>query len=183
MESKLKLSLAMLLLLGWAACKKVETPKEESEHEAITSVRLIFSASGLTNDTVWFRDPDGDGGNAPTQLDTIFLNANTSYEVKTSIWNETKTPAEDMSIKIIEEADAHELFYLPANVNLSVSKTDKDSKGFPLGLESTWNVGNVGASGSLNFKLMHKPGLKTSNDSPSLGHADIDMNFPVLIQN
>ncbi|PIQ16288.1 MAG: hypothetical protein COW67_03840, partial [Flavobacteriales bacterium CG18_big_fil_WC_8_21_14_2_50_32_9] len=84
-KASLYLFLAATLMVG---CKKdKDSPKPNNptppanEEELITTVKITFvdTAGVEPTVTVFFRDPDGDGGNAPTQFDTIRLAANSVY--------------------------------------------------------------------------------------------------------
>ncbi len=166
----------------FCSCDKTKNPKAESEHDAITTVSLIFSQNNVVLDTFQFDDPDGVGGLPPRQLDTLFLERNQSYQVRVLFANKTKTPAVDVTPTIVQQGFAHEVYYLPNNLAIDIEKTDRDGLGFPLGLSSIWRTGTNTASGAVRVKLMHKPSVKGSNDSPNLGHSDVDVDFQTILQ-
>lgn len=149
--------------------------------ELITSVHLIFTDSSNTSivKTFKFRDPDGDGGNAPIQKDTIKLAANKSYSLAVKFWDETKTPNIDVTPDISAEANDHQVFFNFNGLVINHTYLDKDGNNNPVGLINKWRTKNI-ASGSANVILMHQVGVK--NGSQSSGETDVNITLPILIQ-
>jgi hypothetical protein len=170
-----------LMIAGSISCQKASDPNDENEHEAINKVSLSMTGGGATA-TFVMEDPDGDGGNPPTRIDTIRLKAGQTYTTAVSFKNLSGGVERDLTSGIASQGKAHEVFFLPAGVNLTITKTDKDANGYPLGLNSSWVVGAVG-TGSVLIKLMHKSGIKGANDAPTLGHSDVQIQVPVRITN
>lgn len=175
-------SFALLLLVGsvFAACKKPSDANDENEHEAINKVTLTFSRPGATNLVFVAEDPDGDGGLPPSRIDTIRLAAGQLYTAEVRFINIVNGVETDLTPEIITEGAAHEVFYVPTGLTLSISKTDRDVNGFPIGVATSWQTGPV-AIGSLLVKLTHKPGIKGPNDSPNLGHSDLQLAMPIRL--
>jgi hypothetical protein len=175
-------SLVLLVYtFGLNSCKKASNPNDENEHEAINKIELTFSMPGSTS-TFVAEDPDGDGGNPPTRIDTIRLKAGQTMGVMVKFKNLSGGTERDLSSGITAQGTAHEVFFIPTGVNLTITKLDKDAYGYPLGLNSSWVVGAAG-TGSVLLKLMHKSGIKGPNDAPTLGHSDIQIQLPVRITN
>lgn len=183
-KASLFLFLAAALMVG---CKKDDdTPKPSSstppanEEELITTVKITFidTAGVEPTVTVFFRDPDGDGGNAPTQFDTIRLVANTVYNAAIEVYDESKNPVENITTEIQEEDDEHIFCFTPTNVNLSIIRTDSDGT-YEVGLASQWTVGNVSV-GTTQVVLKHQPGVKDGTCAP--GDTDVELNFVTEIQ-
>ena len=175
------------LSLVVVSCKKDEVkpaePTPPNENELITTLELKFSGKGVIgNDTtfvVTFNDPDGDGGNAPTQ-ETIHLLKNSTYKVEVTLLDKSKTPAETISNEVLAEANDHLFFYSSNPTGLvDVLITDKDSNGKNLGLKSTWTTTNAG-SGKVKVKLMHQPGVK--DGTSATGDTDIEVDFQVNVK-
>ena len=171
------------LSLVVVSCKK-EDHGHDDEGELITTVELKFSGKGsLGPDTtfvVTFNDPDGDGGNAPTQFETIHLLKNSTYNVEVTLLDKSKTPAETISNEVLAEANDHLFFYSSNPTGLvDVLITDKDSNGKNLGLKSTWTTTNAG-SGKVKVKLMHQPGKK--DGTSATGDTDVDIDFQVNVK-
>ena len=169
----------LIVFIVWS-CDKAASPNNEQEHEAITSLALIFTNNSFI-DTVWFDDPDGDGGNPPVLLDTIKLSDSTNYQLAIRLFNKTKNPVQEITEVIRQQGRAHEFYFLPNQLNLAINKVDRDNNGFPLGLSSTWQTFQAD-TGIVRVKLMHKPIVKGPQDGPEKGHSDADVNFPIIVQ-
>lgn len=173
--------LFMLFSLAAISCKKTTSPNDENEHEAINRVVLTFSLPGGATQTFLAEDPDGDGGNQPTRIDTIRLVKNQLYTVSFQIFNVVNGVEKNITPTIIAQGRSHEVFFIPNGVVLTVLKTDRDLSGFPIGVSSTWQT-TVPASGQVLVKLMHKTGIKGPNDSPDKGHSDLELSMPVRVE-
>lgn len=168
------------------ACEKDKEP-EENQEEVITTMKLTFvPVGGGTTVTYQFKDPDGDGGAAPTQ-DEIVLVPSKTYNVTVQLLNETETPAEDITLEVQDEADAHRFYYQASgSSNIIVSALDNDLNGVPLGVTSTWTTGSV-SNGTIVITLRHyggnPPGKAAADpvDSPK-SSTDIDVTFNTKIQ-
>jgi len=169
----------MILLAGCS--KNVSNPNDENEHEAINKIELVFAETGGATKSFVIEDPDGDGGNPPSRIDTIKINSNKQYNVTVKVYNIASGVIKEVTYTILDEATAHELYFIPTGVSVTVQKTDKDKNGNPIGLLSTWQTSSAG-TGSILFKLMHKPALKGPNDGPNVGHTDIQLNLPIVIK-
>jgi hypothetical protein len=168
-------------LLILASCKKTSNPNNETEHSAVNGVELIFRQGTNVVGTFVAEDPDGDGGSPPTRIDPITLTAGQVYTAQIVIKNISNGIVKDITPTIQQQGREHEFFYLPAGVAVTITKTDKDVNGFPLGILSGWTAGAAG-NGSVTVKLMHKPLIKGPNDDPSKGHSDLQVVFPLRIQ-
>lgn len=177
-----KILLAALVLSSIVSCKKTATPADENEHESVNKIEFLFSRTGGSTTSFITEDPDGDGGNPPSRIDTIKLVAGATYTLDVKTYNLVNGVAKDITSTISSQASSHELFFIPTGVTLTITKNDKDRNNFPVGLNSTWVVGSA-ATGSIRFKVMHKPaGIKGPSDAPTVGHSDIDLNIPVKLQ-
>ncbi len=196
------------LLLGAAvaaltSCNKDDdTPGPVNEPEVITSLGIIIfeaSAPGTPIDTVWFRDPDGEGGNPPTVEETMTLNSSTNYLGRVLILNETEVLLEDAvasdfldeefnkTLEVEEEDDEHQLFYVdsPGTLWTAFSYTDMDDNTDPIGLEFSFTTGSAG-SGTLQVTLIHEPdkgasGVSSGDPTNAGGETDVDVTFNVTI--
>lgn len=179
------LSLISLFLIG---CKKdTSNPKDvipTEENELITTMELTFTGKGeLGGDTtfvVTFNDPDGEGGNAPIQFDTIRLLKNSSYSVEVMLFDKSKSPMDTISNEVVEEANDHLFFYTPNPSQLvHVTINDKDLNSKNLGMKSTWSTQEA-SSGKITIKLMHQPGIKDGESE--VGDTDVEIDFPLYIK-
>ncbi|TAD82491.1 MAG: type 1 periplasmic binding fold superfamily protein [Bacteroidetes bacterium] len=163
------------------ACKKEKD--DENEEELITTLRVNAREAGTTTTTSFlFRDPDGDGGAGPTRFDTIRLAPNKTYNITLEFLNESVTPAENITDEILAEAGDHQVYHVPAGVNITVNTFNVDAAGLPLGTTANWVTGAAGGFGTLRIALKHKPGQKTAGDAITKGETDIDVNFVTRVQ-
>jgi len=167
------------------SCKK-DAP-EENDEEVITTMKLTFvPVGGGTTLTYQFKDADGPGGAAATQNE-IVLAPSKSYNVNVQLLNETVTPAEDITLEVEDEADAHRFYYEPAvGSNITVSNLNNDGNGVPLGTTSTWATG-AAATGKVKVTLRHYPNTppnKALTDlvTSSKSGTDIEVEFATRIQ-
>ncbi len=168
-----------LFLMGsilFNACKK-DDPQPVNEEELITTliVNLKDVATGSSSSFA-FKDPDGEGGNPPTQFDEIAMEAGKEYECTLSVLNESVSPAESITEEILEEDVDHQFYFETTGSSATVITTDIDAVGLPLGLESNWDAGAPGV-GTMKITLKHKPGEKASGDAVSVGETDIEITF------
>lgn len=183
MKTKFLLPLALTATLF--ACekeeKKVEEPDHDHEEELITTVKLTFTPANvlLSEQTFMFQDIDGPGGNDPTALDTIMLDAGEVYVVSTEFWNESEAPAEDITPEVLEEADEHIVCFETEADQLTIQRTDTDGT-YELGLESSW-VAGTDTTGSVTVSLKHQDeGAKDGTCAP--GETDVEVAFPFKIK-
>lgn len=172
MKTKL-MTIAFGLLVSSAvmtSCKKDKV--EENEEEVITTMRLTFvPVGGGATVTYQYDDADGPGGNAPTQ-DEIVLAPLKTYNVSVQLLNKTASPAEDITLEVQEEADAHRFYYQPtAPGNITVSNLDNDANGVPVGITSTWTTGPA-ATGSVTVTLRHYPAVPPNKAVADLVNSD-----------
>jgi hypothetical protein len=178
-KSILMVLMAMAIVTG---CKKDE-PNPVEDNENLTTVRLKFTEGGTTS-TFTFKDLDGAGGNAPI-IDKISLKPNTNYTLAVEILDESKTPAGNITNDIFDERDQHIFQYVatPATV-LSVTSTDKDTRGFPVGLTATARTVGAG-TGKLKVVLHHQPpvnGKAIKDGTFGVGSVDFDGTFDVDVK-
>ena len=162
------------------SCKKTEEPQDIHEEETITTVKLNFTENGNPGNTftVQYSDPDGAGGNPPS-IDTIHLENTKTYTVAVEFWNESVSPAEDLTPEILSEAAEHIVCYDALNgLDVTFTITDTDANSLPIGLASTWTV-NAANNGDFQITLKHQPGVKDGTCAP--GDTDVEAVFPVSV--
>lgn len=172
--------------LSFLACDDddVVIPVEE---ELITNVTLaLIPQGGGTAVTLTFSDPDGDGG-IPPVIEGGTLVENTTYNGTVSLSNLSESPAEDVTLEIMEEEEEHQFFYTVApTLNLTIDYLDQDANGNPLGLLTTFETG-AASTGNLTFVLRHEPdknaaGVADGDITNAGGETDIEVVFPISIQ-
>ena len=162
------------------SCKKTDVTSEE-DNEQVTTVKLKFKEQGTLTESVFVvTDPDGDGPKAITKLDKIALKPSKTYDYSIEVLDETKSPVVNTTLDIADKKDEH-LFVYTSNPSslLTFTITDKDSKGYPVGLVATVKTGIAG-TGTLKVQLRHQPGVK--NGTPTPGSDDINQDFLVEIK-
>lgn len=189
--------LAAALLLTFSACDSNEPDPEggAGEEEVITLVRLTLTpqdgGAAVTADATF------DEAGAQQDIDTINLQAGTTYDVSIDLQNTLESPPESITAEIRdEEPEAHRFFYVPQGDivdNLTVSNLDTDPNGDPLGLSFDLAVtGGDGESGELRVKLRHyeedatlpddkQNDTATAPEVPGVVENDVDIAFPVTI--
>jgi len=172
----------LIVVIAATGCKKANNPNNETEHEAVNGVDLIFKQGSTVIATYTAEDPDGDGGNPPARIDKIVLQAGVTYNVEVRLRNISNGVSKDISASIKSQGKEHEFYFLPSGVAITILKTDTDSNGFPVGFNSTWTTGTTKSTGKVQLKLMHKPRIKGPNDDPSKGHSDLTIDFVTEIQ-
>jgi hypothetical protein len=158
-------------------------PPPANEEEVITTLKLIFTDSANTSNTITatFKDPDGDGGQGVTIHDTIQLQANKTYLVDILLLNEVASPVDTISNEVAEEANDHHFFFHYSGVNITTTYLDSDTNTppLPLGLSTKWKTG-AAANGTSQVILKHQPDVKDGSQAP--GETDIDVTFQTKIE-
>jgi hypothetical protein len=177
-------SVFSLFLLN--SCKKHDHDHHH-ETELITLIKMTLIAPSV-NDTVVFKyeDADGDGGNQPV-ITNGTLKSNTTYIANMEIKNTSVTPNIDVTKQILNEATAHQFFFIEkSNNQFDITYDDLDANGKPLGLKTKWMVKAPGTQ-SLKVVLRHEPNKNGANVSSGVinnagGETDIEVVWNVTVQ-
>lgn len=171
---------------------------DEEEEEVINEVILTFTPTDGEGDaiTATFFDADGEGVGSPT-IDDIELVEGVNYDMTITLTNTLGDEAEDVTAEIQEEDDEHMFFFAftdgifsdptgDGNVdsrNDPLNYNDQDENGLPIGLSTNWTAGgHTDAPGEFNVVLKHQPGQKTASSDASVGGTDVDITFPLIIE-
>lgn len=171
-----------VIALAINSCNDTTTtpPKPTNDEELITTVKVEFkdSASGqLLN--YYFRDLDGEGGNGPSQWDTLKLSPNRTYTAVVRFLNESNpNNIINVSTEIKAEQADHIICYRETSTKILITRTDSDGS-FPLGLESKWITATM-ASGDVTITLKHQLGIKNGSCDP--GATDVEVKFPTVVK-
>ncbi len=175
--------LSILLLLS--SCGK-DDPIIPNEEELITTLNLTLTPDGSGNSILLsFQDLDGDGGVAPI-IRTSALQANTSYNATVEFLNEQESPAEDITLEVVEEGDEHQVFYSSSIPGVTVMYSDEDDMGNPVGISTVIETGDAG-SGQLTITLRHEPsktadGVSDGDITNAGGETDIEVTFDIDVE-
>ncbi|MDO7715593.1 MAG: type 1 periplasmic binding fold superfamily protein [Flavobacteriaceae bacterium] len=172
----LSLSLFVILL----SCNDNDSPELIQEEEVITSVIVTLQSADNTV-TLSSVDLDGDGPNEPVLSVQGLLNANATYTGSVRFLNESVAPLEDITEEVKEEAEEHQVFYsFTAPIN-SVTTSDNDSNGNPLGLDFTLTTGAAGTAG-FGITLRHEPKKPNTGILDAGGETDVAVNFTISVE-
>ena len=174
-----------VLALALAACGE-STTAPGGEQELISRVTLTLTPSGGgTPITAYIDDSDGNGPQSPSaQVGAIALPAGSSYSGTILFENRLESPPENITEEVAAEAEEHRVFYTVTGAGLTVSTTDVDGDGVPLGLTYTVATGATPGTGALRVVLCHydedpKPVQVTSCTVDT----DIDVTFAFTVTN
>lgn len=181
----LRAALVLPSLLAVSACGDSSTAPG-GESEVISRVTLTLTpASGGTPITVYIDDADGNGPNAPTaQVGTFTLARGVTYTGSVKFENRLVSPAEDITVEVVAEANEHRVFYTAANTGITVSPTNNDPQGRPLGTTFSAVVAGTAVTGAGNWRvvLCHYDGaVKVATATSCAGETDIDVTFVATV--
>ena len=188
---------AFLLVIS---CDKGE-PVVVHKHEVFTRVVLEVKKDGETNFKKYTFEVEGhddhgdddhgdddhgddDHGDEHTEVE---LDTNSTYHVGIFFYNDSDPDnIEDVTLEVIEEADAHQVFYemteIPGFSIAAASDDTKDSNGNPLFLKTSWTTASE-TSGDVMAYLIHEPTSKTGSTRADFGGAtDLQIEFEVHIE-
>ena len=177
------IALLVILVIFSTSCSNDDAPV--NEEEVITTVTTTLVGGGQTI-TLTSRDLDGDGPNAPVVTVSGNLTAGTTYTGSTTFLNELESPAEDITVEVEEEGADHQVFYqLPSSIG-TVTYTDTDANGRPIGLNFTLVAGTSGSTGTLTVTLRHLPnktasGVSGGDITNAGGNTDAAVSFSVAV--
>ena len=201
-NSLLIISIITLFIIS---CSKSE-PAVVHEHEVFTRVVIEIKEESMTNYTKYTFEVEGhddhgdddhgddDHGDDDHGDDDhgdehvgIELNTDTTYNVGIFFYNDSDPDnIENVTLEVIEEADAHQVFYemteIPGFSIAAASDDTKDSNGNPLFLKTTWTTTSE-TSGDVKAYLIHEPTSKTGSARADFGGAtDVEIEFEVHIE-
>ncbi|WP_299990207.1 hypothetical protein [uncultured Pontibacter sp.] len=172
-------------LLAFTSCDDHDHEPHDHEEELITTVMLTMTPQdGGQAVTATYRDLDGDGGQDPVYTpENVVLQAGKVYNTTIKLMDESHHE-EDLTAEIREKGSEHQFFFEPSPATLlTVTTTDRDSNGRPIGLENTIQTSSNPQAGKLRVVLKHQPGgLKTDNSNISTGGTDADVQFNITLQ-
>ena len=179
------LKLVAVAFLGIAtliSCNNDDDPV--NEEEVITTVTTTLT-NGSNVITLKSRDLDGDGPNAPLVTVSGNLKTNTVYSGAVSFFNETVTPAEDITVEVEEEGSAHQLFFQAPSALGTFVYNDTDKNGKPIGLEFTLTTSGA-TTGNLLLTLRHEPnksasGVASGDITNAGGETDVAVTYPLVV--
>ena len=186
MKTIKNLTLVLFVATLFTACSE-DDPEVVNEEELITTLTATLRPSGGGTDIILKSvDLDGDGPDAPVISVSANLTVNTNYTGVLKVENETESPADDITIEVLEEDEEHQFFFTPTNNIATVSYNDMDEDGNPIGVQFTLAT-TTAASGSLTITLRHEPmktasGVRNGDITNAGGETDVQAVFPITVQ-
>lgn len=175
------------VVIMFNACKKEEqtVAPPDPENEVITTVKLVATNVADAADvvTAQWKDLTPNDGNPDLTQATLTLKKDAVYNVAVSFLDETKTPADDITLEITDRANYHLICYTPATgLNVTVVRTDHDNNTpqLELGLKTTFTTG-AASTGNMQVALHHQPSGKNGTDC-GIGSTDAQVDFSVTVQ-
>ncbi|WP_420460764.1 type 1 periplasmic binding fold superfamily protein [Neolewinella sp.] len=186
---KFAILLLLLVVVLYASCGNDDGPVIENEEEVITDlVYTLVPTGGGQAVTMAFRDPDGDGGQAPTLTVSDSLQTDQTYSGTIVLTNASDpTDVEDITAEIRTEALDHQFFYIPSSgLTVTPAYADSDAQSNPIGLLTTLRTADA-SSGELRIVLRHKAdkrasGVTITDPAGAGGETDIEVTFPVSVR-
>ncbi len=176
---------ASMSLFG-TSCDHLNDPHDhDHDHDAVTTVTLTLVAQGTTDTTrVTWEDLDGIGGNNPNRIDTLFLRPATIYLGSVRFENRAKSPIEDVTEEVLEDANKHQVFYAVSNSLGQLQVLDKDGRGLPLGLVYSLSTALTTAAvpGVLTLSLYHYDSESSKNGTDPADETDVEVTFPLILR-
>ncbi len=158
-------------------------PAPVNEEEVITTVTvtLVPTAGGATI-TLKSTDLDGDGPDDPVFDISGNLAANATYTGAVVVLNETETPADNITLEVIEEDLEHQFFYdASTSLNITTDGFNEDTAGNVLGTSFTVTTGDA-STGTYTVTLRHEPTKPNTGLLDAGGETDVEAVFNVTIQ-
>lgn len=179
---RMGMCLALVASLFLASCDNDDSPPDPvNEEEVITTlIATLTPASGGTAVVMTYQDLDGDGPNAPTVDVSGNLMGNTTYNGVIQVLNETESPAENITLEVLEESDEHQFFFAFTGSIAGATATDTDSMGNPLGVTFDLTTNTAGAA-TLSIVLRHEPTKPNNGLASAGGETDIQADFNNII--
>jgi hypothetical protein len=173
------------------SCSNENDATPVTEEELITTITAVFTPEGGGSVvTLNSRDLDGDGPNAPVITISGPFAQNTTYNGVVAFTNESVSPAEDITVEIVAEAEDHQIFYQKTgtlNEFVYASNADNfDVNGKPIGLQTVFST-TTAAAGTLTISLIHLPnksavGVANGDPTNAGGSTDATAQFSVVVE-
>lgn len=184
---------AFVLLLStliFSSCSSDdENPAPVNEEEVITTVRLTLTDATGTSVVMESQDLDGDGPDDPIITIDGSILASTEYSGAIQFLNELESPADNITLEILEEDEEHQVFYeITGNSGSTITYNDADANGNPIGVSFIFNSGSVGSNNTLVVTLKHEPIKDAAGVSDGLianagGETDAETSFNFSVNN
>ncbi len=179
-----------LASLVFASCSDDPTaPPVDNEHAPPTTITVELVALDAAGNpttqktTATVRDTTVVKGKARVE-GLLQLDAGVQYRGSITLYDESKSPAENVTSEIVQEKDGHIFLFAPGGgldtSRILITDKDKDSKGFDVGLTFLLQAtAGPSATGTINVQLRH---YDSGNKNDTVYDTDINSNVPVQIR-
>ena len=171
--------------LALVSCGGDSITDPAGESEVISRVTLTLTPSTGAASSAYIEDADGNGPNAPSaQVGTLSLPAGTTATGTVRFENRLVTPIENITDEVRREANEHRVFYTVTGSGVTVTATDVDGAGRPLGLAFTAaaTVGTPSGPRTVRVLLCHYDATpKPAVASSCTVDTDIDVSFALTV--
>jgi hypothetical protein len=178
-------ALAAVTLLALVGCKGDSVTAPGGESEVISRVTLSLTPAGGAAATAYIEDADGSGPQAPSaQVGTLSVAKGATYTGSVRFENRLVTPVVNITDEVKEESNEHRVFYTVSGEGLTVTTTDVDKAGKPLGVTFSLAAGASATSGArtLRVVLCHYGSTTKPTSATSCSEdTDIDVSFAVTV--
>lgn len=178
-------ALAALTVLTIAGCKGDSVTAPGGESEVISRVTLSLTPATGAAASAYIEDTDGNGPTAPSaQVGTLSVAKGATYTGSVRFENRLVTPVENITDEVVAEANAHRVFYSVVGEGVTVTTTDTDSNGRPLGVNFTLGVGASATSGARSLRVVlchYADTAKPASATACTVDTDIDVSFALAI--
>jgi hypothetical protein len=173
----------ILATLSLASCSDDDDlPEVINEEEVITTMTITLVPDNDGASVILkTQDLDGDGPDEPV-VTSGKLVAGVTYDGSIELLNELETPAQDITLEVIEEDLDHQIFYtIASDLGVTIDNVNLDSEGNLLGTEFKLTAG-AASSGLLTFTLRHEPTKPNTGLEDAGGETDIEVSFNVEVE-
>jgi hypothetical protein len=177
------LATVILATLSLASCSDDDDlPEVINEEEVITTMTITLVPDNDGASVILkTQDLDGDGPDEPV-VTSGKLVAGVTYDGSIELLNELETPAQDITLEVIEEDLDHQIFYtIASDLGVTIDNVNLDSEGNLLGTEFKLTAG-AASSGLLTFTLRHEPTKPNTGLEDAGGETDIEVSFNVEVE-
>lgn len=188
-----RISIAAFALASFvfASCSSDDptAPPVDNEHAPPTTITVelvkLDAAGNPTTEktTATVRDTTVVKGK-PRVEGLLQLDAGAKYRGSISLFDESKSPAENVTHEIVQEKDGHIFLFAPGGgldaSRIVITDKDKDSQGFDVGLSFMLQAtAGPSVNGTINVQLRH---YDSGNKNDTVYDTDINSNIPAQIR-
>lgn len=167
-----------------------DDPAPVNEEEVITTLTLTLTPEAGGAPIIFqSQDLDGDGPDDPVITISGDLQDFTTYIGTVEVLNELESPADDITLEVLEEGEDHQFFYVfsPGGSGISVTYTDADANGDPIGQQIELETNNASVN-TMTVVLRHEgdksaAGVSDGNIENAGGETDVEVTFTFNVVN